>query len=83
MKFIGVKALYPKVKTTIANQEHKKYKYLLNEFKNNNNQVIIDTPNKVWSTDITYITTTVLREALYKYPKPDIVNTEEKEIVSL
>ena len=110
MKFIGVKALYPKVKTTIANQEHKKYKYLLNEFKNDNNQVIIDTPNKVWSTDITYIkidngfaylsaiidwhtkkilswklsnamdanlTTTVLREALYKYPKPDIVNTDQ------
>ena len=110
MKFIGVKALYPKAKTTIANKEHKKYPYLLNEFKNNNNQVVIDTPNKVWSTDITYIklekgfaylsamidwntkkilswklsnamdthlTTSVLREALFKYPKPDIVNTDQ------
>jgi len=110
MKFIGVKALYPKAKTTIANKEHKKYPYLLNEFKNNNNQVIIDIPNKVWSTDITYIklekgfaylsamidwntkkilswklsnamdthlTTSVLREALFKYPKPDIVNTDQ------
>jgi len=121
MKFIGVQALYPKAKTTIANKEEKqsfesKYPYLLNEFKNDKNQVIIDTPNKVWSTDITYIklekgfaylsaiidwhtkkilswklsnsmdthlTTSVLREALFKYSKPDIVNTEEKEIVSL
>ena len=53
--FMGIKALYPKPRTTIANKEHKKYPYLLNEFKNDNNQVIIDTPNKVWSTDITYI----------------------------
>ena len=53
--FMGIKALYPKPKTTIANKEHKKYPYLLNEFKNDNNQVVIDTPNKVWSTDITYI----------------------------
>ena len=54
-KFMGIRALYPKVKTTVANKEHKKYPYLLGEFKNNNNQVVIDTPNKVWSTDITYI----------------------------
>jgi len=54
-EFMGIKALYPKVKTTIANKEHKKYPYLLNAFKNDKNQVIIDTPNKVWSTDITYI----------------------------
>ena len=53
--FMGIKALYPKPKTTIANKEHKKYPYLLNEFKNDKNQVIIDTPNKVWSSDITYI----------------------------
>ena len=55
MEFMGIKALYPKAKTTIANKEHKKYPYLLNDFKNSDNQVIIDTPNKVWSTDITYI----------------------------
>lgn len=54
-EFMGIKALYPKVRTTIANREHKKYPYLLNAFKNDDNQVIIDTPNKVWSTDITYI----------------------------
>ena len=35
-------------------KEHYKYKYLLKEFKNDNNQVIIDTPNRVWATDITY-----------------------------
>ena len=54
-EFMGIRALYPKVKTTMANKEHKKYPYLLDEFKNDNNQVIIDTPNKVWSADITYI----------------------------
>lgn len=52
---MGVKALYPKPRTTIANKEYQKYSYLLNEFKNDNNQVIIDSPNKVWSADITYI----------------------------
>jgi len=55
MEYIGIKALYPKHKTTQAYKEHYKYKYLLKEFKNDNNQVIIDTPNRVWSTDITYI----------------------------
>lgn len=55
MIYIGIKAIYPTKKTTIANKEHEKYPYLLKEFKNENNQVIIDTPNKVWATDITYI----------------------------
>jgi putative transposase len=55
MEYIGIKAIYPKHKTTKANKEHYKYKYLLKEFKNDNNQVIINKPNKVWSTDITYI----------------------------
>jgi len=55
MKFMGIKALYPKAKTTIANKEHKKYPYLLNAFKNKKNQVIIEKLNQVWSTDITYI----------------------------
>jgi len=54
-EFMGIRALYPKVKTTVANKEHKKYPYLLDEFKNDKSQVVIDTPNKVWSTDITYI----------------------------
>jgi len=55
MEYMGIRALYPKHQTTQAYKEHYKYKYLLKEFKNDNNQVIIDVPNKVWSTDITYI----------------------------
>ena len=54
-QYVGIKALYPTKRTTIPNKEHYKYPYLLKEFKNDKNQVIIDTPNKVWSTDITYI----------------------------
>jgi len=107
---MGIKALYPKPKTTMANKEHKKYPYLLNEFKNEDNQVIIETPNKVWSTDITYIklengfaylaavidwntkkilswkllntmdvslATSVLKDTLAIYPKPEIFNTDQ------
>ncbi len=126
MEFMGIKALYPKVKTTIANKEHKKYPYLLNEFKNNKGQVIVDIPNKIWSADITYVklnkgflkeslfyfvkitsldkaylaaiidwntkkilswklsntmdvklTTDVLKDALNKYSKPDIFNSDQ------
>jgi putative transposase len=87
-----------------------KYPYLLNEFKNEENKVVIDTPNKVWSGDITCIrlekgyaylaviidwhtkkilswklsntmdvklTTDVLKEALNKYPKPEIFNSDQ------
>jgi len=110
MEYIGIRALYPKHKTTQAYKEHYKYKYLLKEFKNDNNQVVIDTPNKVWATDITYIklekgfvylaaiidwnskkilswklsntmdiklTTDVLKDALARYPKPEIFNTDQ------
>jgi len=35
----GIKALYPKYKTTQAYKEHYKYKYLLKEFKNDENYV--------------------------------------------
>ena len=109
-EFMGIRALYPKVRTTLANKEHKKYPYLLKAFKNDNNRVVIDTPNQVWSTDITYIklekgfvylaaiidwntkkilswklsntmdvslTTSVLLDALSKYPKPEILNTDQ------
>jgi len=110
MRYMGIEALYPKPKTTLANKEHKKYPYLLKEFKNDKGQVIIEKPNQVWSTDITYIrlekgfvylaavidwntkkilswklsntmdvslTTSVLKEALSLYPKPDIFNTDQ------
>jgi len=109
-EFMGIRAMYPKIRTTVANKEHKKYPYLLKAFKNDNNQVVVDTPNQVWSADITYIklekgfaylaaiidwnskkilswklsnsmdvslTTTVLNDALSKYPKPEILNTDQ------
>jgi putative transposase len=49
MKELGLKVIYPtkKIKTTLANLEHKKYPYLLRNMD-------IDRPNQVWSTDITY-----------------------------
>ncbi|ASG67909.1 hypothetical protein CDV26_05480 [Francisella halioticida] len=110
MEFMGIKALYPKKKRTVINKQHKKYPYLLNVFKNETNQVVIDKANKVWSADITYIrlecgyaylaaiidwhskkilawkisntmdthlTTSVLKEALFKYGKPDIFNSDQ------
>jgi len=55
MKYMGIAALYPKHKTTMANKEHLKYPYLLDTYKNDNGQVVIERPNEVWSTDITYI----------------------------
>ena len=55
MRYLGIEALYPKPKMTTANKEHYEYPYLLKDFRNDAGQVIIDSPNKVWSTDITYI----------------------------
>lgn len=54
-EFMGIIALYPKPKTTVANKEHKKYPYLLEQYKNEKGQVSITQSNEVWSTDITYI----------------------------
>ena len=48
MRTMGIEALYPKVKTSVAHPAHKVYPYLLN-------QVDIGYPNQVWSTDITYL----------------------------
>ncbi len=108
--FMGINALYPKKKTTKSNKEHYKYPYLLNQFKNDKEQVEITKPNQVWSSDITYIrlengytylaaiidwhtkkilswkisntmdvhlTTSVLKEALALYPKPEIFNSDQ------
>jgi len=55
MKHMGIRALYPEPKTTKAHPKHEKYPYLLEKFKNAEGQVVVDTPNRVWSTDITYI----------------------------
>lgn len=102
---LGIKAVLAlkPVSTTIADDSHSKYPYLL---KN----IDIDRPNKVWSTDITYIkinggtvylaavidwyskavlswkisntmdtnfVMNVLDDALSKYPKPEIFNTDQ------
>lgn len=48
MQQMGIQAIYPKQKTTIASKEHKIYPYLLRDLK-------IIRPNQVWSTDITYL----------------------------
>jgi putative transposase len=55
MKYMGIEALYPKPKTTIANKEHYKHEYLLKDFRDYAGRVVIEKTNQVWSTDITYI----------------------------
>lgn len=48
MKMLGLEAIQPKKRLSIPNKDHKIYPYKLRKLK-------IDRPNKVWSTDITYI----------------------------
>lgn len=48
MEKLGVEAVYPRPKTSQPNPEHCIHPYLLRN-------VIIERPNHVWSTDITYI----------------------------
>jgi putative transposase len=48
MKLMGIEAIYPKKHLSSANNEHKKYPYLLKD-------LIIDRSNQVWAMDITYI----------------------------
>ena len=50
MNMLGIKAIGPRPNTSRAMKEHKKYAYLLKH-------LLIDKPNHVWSTDITYIET--------------------------
>ena len=65
MQKMGIQAIFPKKKrnTTIADGEHKKYPYLLEEYKvensknKNKKSVKVDNPNEVWSGDITYLGT--------------------------
>jgi putative transposase len=109
-EYLGICALYPKPKTTIANRLDYKYPYLLKNYKNEKGLVKIDKVNEVWSSDITYIklekgfaylcaiidwhtkkilswkisntmdvylTTSVLKDALNKYPKPKIFNSDQ------
>ncbi len=48
MQVMGLKALFPKRKTTISAKDHKIYPYLLRG-------MAITYPDQVWSTDITYV----------------------------
>lgn len=48
MRQMGLEAIYPKKRTTVPNQQHLKYPYLLKNLP-------IVRPNQVWGTDITYI----------------------------
>jgi putative transposase len=48
MRQFGLKGLRKKKKTSISNKLHKKYPYLLKDYK-------ISFPNQVWAMDITYV----------------------------
>jgi len=48
MRKMGLMPVYPKPNTSMPDKQHKIYPYLLSE-------VVIERPNQVWSTDITYI----------------------------
>ncbi|TFH92015.1 IS3 family transposase [Vibrio ouci] len=48
MRDMGIGAIYPKPKTTIANKVHKAYPYLLRDIE-------VTYPNQAWAIDITYI----------------------------
>ena len=48
MQRMGLQAIYPKPRTTVANPDHRIYPYLLRDLE-------ITRPNQVWSTDITYV----------------------------
>lgn len=115
MGILGIQAIYPTRKklTSLKNQEHKIYEYLLKQYwtkAGRRKTVYVPTPNEVWSGDITYIringgfmylaavidwhskailsykisnsmdatlATDVLEDALSKYPKPKIFNSDQ------
>src|SRR5437773_10288381 len=48
MRIMGLEAIYPKPRLSVAGRGHKIYPYLLRGVK-------IERPDQVWSTDITYV----------------------------
>jgi putative transposase len=48
MGVMGLQAIYPRPRTSVPDQQHKKYPYLLRG-------LTITQPNQVWSADITYV----------------------------
>lgn len=48
MRLMGIEAIYPKPRLSVARKDHKIYPYLLRN-------LVIERPNQVWATDITYI----------------------------
>ncbi len=48
MRDMGIGAIYPKPRTTLANKAHKVYPYLLRDIE-------VTYPNQAWAVDITYI----------------------------
>jgi putative transposase len=48
MRVMGLEALYPKCRTSLPNQAHRVFPYLLRD-------LAIERPNEVWAADITYI----------------------------
>jgi putative transposase len=48
MRKMGLQAVYPRPRTSIPDQQHKKYPYLLRGLD-------INQPNQVWAADITYV----------------------------
>lgn len=103
MHNLNIKAIYPKLKLSISNKQHKKYPYLLSG-------ITIEHVNQVWASDITYLRLKrgvvylaavmdvfsrkvlswklsntldrsfcieALNEAICKYEKPEIFNTDQ------
>jgi len=115
MRLLSISAIYPHKKklTSIKHPQHHIYEYLLKEYWVHNGrtkQIHVNTPNEVWSGDITYIRMNggfmylaavidwhtkailsykisnsmdaslaidVLKDALAKYPKPKIFNSDQ------
>jgi putative transposase len=48
MRLMGIAAIYPKPSLSLAAKDHERFPYLLRD-------VVVEDPDQVWCTDITYI----------------------------